>query len=338
MSLKNKKTVIVISIAVIVLTGITFFFFKGSKGSKGKGSEQVKFMHPRRGTVKLSISTTGIVQPQNRLEMKPPMNGRVDRILVKEGFRVKTGQVLAWMSSEERAALIDTARSKGKEAVRYWKNAYQQIPLISPISGTVIVRDIEPGQTITTTTAVLVVSDRLIVEADVDETDIGNVKRGQKAIITLDAYPDVVVEARVSHISYESTTENNVTVYKVDIVPDEVPSVYRSGMSANIEIIQELKEDCLLLPDDIIKSDDNGKFVLIAGKGKDGMIPEKRYVETGVTDKSSIEILKGLSEKDRIIIRKQKGMFHLEESSVHSKNPFMPKRPRRGNGGGPKRP
>lgn len=334
MILKNKKIVTGILIIGIALTGTVFFL----KESKGKGSELVKVIHPWRGAIKLSISVTGIVQPQNRLEIKPPMNGRVDRILVKEGLRVKAGQVLAWMSSEERAALIDAARSKGKKAVRYWENAYQQIPLISPISGTVIVRNIEPGQTITTTTAVLVVSDRLIVEADVDETDIGNVKRGQNAVITLDAYPDVVVKAGVSHISYESTTENNVTVYKVDIVPVEVPSVYRSGMSANIEIIQELKEDCLLLPDEIIKSDDKGKFVIIAGKGKDGVVPEKRYIETGVTDKSSVEISKGLSEEDRIIVKGQKRVLQLEESSDHSKNPFMPKRPRRGHGGGPKRP
>jgi multidrug efflux pump subunit AcrA (membrane-fusion protein) len=49
----------------------------------------------------ISILATGVVQPQNRLEIKPPIAGRIERVLVEEGETVKRGQILAWMSSRK---------------------------------------------------------------------------------------------------------------------------------------------------------------------------------------------------------------------------------------------
>lgn len=91
-----------------------------------------------------------------------------------------------------------------------------------------IVRAVEPGQTVTSVDAVIVLSDRLIVKAQVDETDIGRVKTGQKATVSLDAYPREEIGADVDHISYESKLVNNVTTYEVDILPGEVPAVFRT--------------------------------------------------------------------------------------------------------------
>ena len=83
---------------------------------------------PGRGNIEVLITTTGTVQPQNRLEMKPPISGRIEEILVREGSNVKKGEVVAWMSSTERAALIDAARSKGGETLQYWEDAYKPTP------------------------------------------------------------------------------------------------------------------------------------------------------------------------------------------------------------------
>ncbi len=66
-----------------------------------------------RGDIDVTVLATGVVQPSNRLEIKPPIAGRVEQVLVNEGQHVRRGQVLAWMSSSERAALIDAARAKG---------------------------------------------------------------------------------------------------------------------------------------------------------------------------------------------------------------------------------
>ena len=100
----------------------------------------------------------------------------MERVLVTEGDVVKQGQVLAWMSSTDRAALLDAARMQSKETSSYWETVYKPTPLIAPISGQVIVQQIQPGQTLGLDSAVVVLSDRLIVKAQVDETDIGRVK------------------------------------------------------------------------------------------------------------------------------------------------------------------
>ncbi len=193
-----------------------------------------------RGDIENFITATGTVQPQNRLEIKPPVNGRVEEILVNEGDHVKKGQVIAWMSSTERAALLDAARSKGEETLQYWEELYKPTSLVAPIDGDIIVRAVEPGQTVTSGDPVLVLSNRLIVKAQIDETDIGKVQIGQKASVSLDAYPREKIKAAVNHISYESKLINNVTIYEADILPREVPLIFRSGMTANGNIMENI--------------------------------------------------------------------------------------------------
>ncbi len=272
------------------------------------------------GSIENIISTTGTVQPQNRLEIKPPIGGRIEKILVKEGDKVKIGQTLVWMSSTERAALLDAARAQGEESLKDWQEVYKPTPLMATIEGEVIVRAVEPGQTVTSTDAVIVLSDRLIVKAQVDETDIGKVKIGQEAIISLDAYPQVKVDAKVDHVSYESTIVNNVTTYEVDIVPQRVPDVFRSGMSANVDIIEKSKDNILLIPLEALKRDKEGSFVLL-GQGR-GKKPVKRRVELGILGENNVEVVFGLKAKDTIIIKTQK--YQPPKSSKLNSSPFMP--------------
>ena len=104
---------------------------------------------------------------------------------------VKTGQTLALMSSTERAALLDAAQTQGPEAIKYWEDVYKPTPLLSPIDGEVIVSKDYPGQTITASDVIVVLSDHLIVQAQVDETDIGKIKLGQEVTLSLDAYPQI---------------------------------------------------------------------------------------------------------------------------------------------------
>ena len=153
------------------------------------------------------------------------MGGRIEEILVEEGRVVKKGAVLAMLSSTERAALLDAAKLQGKNEESYWNNVYKKTTVLAPMDGQVIVRSVDPGQTVTASDSLFVLSDRLIVKAFVDETDIGRVKIGQKALIGLDAYPDIRVTGAVEHIYYESHLQNNVNIYNVDIIPDRIPDV-----------------------------------------------------------------------------------------------------------------
>ena len=157
-----------------------------------------------RGDLQTTILSTGTVLPENRLEIKAPVAGRIDQVLVNEGANVKKGQILAWMSSTERAALLDAARARGADEVKRWEEIYKSTPIMAPLPGSIILKNVEPGQTITTADAIYAMSDRLTVKALVDETDIAKIKLHQKAEIILDAYPDQKIAATVDQIAFEA--------------------------------------------------------------------------------------------------------------------------------------
>jgi len=317
--IKNRKWPIYLGILVVII--IAVFILR----SKGKSSDDAtQEMRPAIGAIQTSVTSTAVIQPQNRLEIKPPINGRIDKILVKEGDQIKVGQTLALMSSTERAALLDAARARGPEEIKYWEDVYKATPLIAPIDGEVIVSTVEPGQTVTASDVIVVLSDYLIVQAQVDETDVGKVRIGQEAAITLDAYPEIKITGKVGHIYYESQIVNNVTIYKVDILPDSIPDVFRSGMSATVNIMEKSKDDVLTLPIGAVKRDKTGAYVLVS-KAK-GQKPEERKVELGISDEKNVEMLSGLTVNDRVLVVTQKYKANTSKSGT---NPLMPAMRRR---------
>ncbi len=313
MTLNNKKF---ITLVLALAAGEVFIF--GCAAKKAGTAETTKIVNASIGSIKSKITSTGTVQPKNRVEIRPTTDGRVEDILVNEGDHVKKGQILAWMSSQERASLLDAARAKGSAELKYWQDVYKPTPLIAPIDGEVIVRAVEPGQSVTAATAVLVLSDQLIVVATVDETDIGKVLVGQNSLAGLDAYPDVSARGKVDHISYESKTVNNVTTYEVDIIPEKVPSVFRSGMTANVTIFDKQKANVLVLPLEAVTVDNTGSYVSV-DTGIPGK-PEKRKIETGMNDLSNVEVVSGITEAEKIIVTSKK--FALNQQSAGT-NPFF---------------
>lgn len=312
---KHKKIPLIVFI-IIVLIAVFSFIRNTNKIDNKVVKKEIK---PFRGDITLSVTTTGDVEPQNRLEIKPSINGRIEEMFVQEGDKVKKGAVLALMSATERAALVDAARAKDDETLKYWEEVYKKSPIISPMDGEVIVRSVEPGQTVTTNDDVVVLSDRLIINAQLDETDIAEVKVGQIALITLDAYPDVNIEGVVDHIAYESKLVNNVTIYDVDIVAREVPDFFRSGMSTNVEIIEDQRKNVLLIPVGAVISDKGGVFVMV--KNRRSKTFEKKEIKTGLSDEKNIEIVSGLSAGDLVVVS---GQAYSSSRKKTGSNPFMP--------------
>ena len=311
---KIKKWPVYLSILIVII--IAVFLLKANKKSSDETTQEIA---PATGAIQTTITSTATVQPQNRLEIKPPINGRIDEILVKEGEDVKTGQMLALMSSTERAALLDAARARGPEEIKYWEDVYKPTPLLSPIDGEVIVSKDEPGQTITSSDVVVVLSDHLIVQAQVDETDIGKIKLDQEATLTLDAYPQIKITGKVNHIYYESMVVNNVTIYQVDILPGSVPDVFRSGMSATVNIIVEAKENVMTLPLAAVKRSKEGSYVLLS-ESVDKK-PIERKVELGISDEKNVEIISGLTADDKVLMTTQKYKISTAKSGT---NPLSP--------------
>ncbi len=208
------KKVLYISVVTIVLLTIGWFIFK-----KDKKLESLKEIKPQRDTIIISFRINGFVSPRNRIEIKSQIAGRIEDILVQEEQKVSKGEIVAWLSSTERAALLDIAKSKGEEEYKKWQEIYKPTPIIAPLDGFIIVRDKEPGQTVSANEAILVMADELIIRANVDETDLPNIKLGQRVKFFLDAFPEKQFNGIVEHIAYESQVISNVTVYEIRIKP-----------------------------------------------------------------------------------------------------------------------
>lgn len=280
------------------------------------------------GDLEIQILSTGVVQPENKVEIKPPIAGRVEKVLVREGTKVKKGQILAWMSSTERAAMLDAASAKGPQELKEWEEMYRATPILAAINGTIIQKNIESGQTFTTADAILVMSDRLTVKAQVDETDISKIKVKQNALITLDAYPEKKIQAQVDLIAYDATTVNNVTTYIVDVLPREPPEYMRSGMTANVVFVVDSKRDVLVVPTEAIKSD--GKTNTVSMKSTDSKQTFEREVELGISDGKKTEIVAGLQAGEKILVQE----FKIKGQKSSGANPFSPMGGPRGSRGG----
>lgn len=276
---------------------------------------------PARRDIQIKILSTGVVQPENRLDIKSPVGGRVEQVLVREGNVVKKDQTLLMMSSLERAALLDAARARSPEELQKWQEYYKPTPLIAPLNGTVISRNVEPGQTVTTGDALIVMSDRLTVKAQVDETDIAEIKLKQKASIVLDAYPGDPVEGHVDQIAFDARTINNVTTYTVDVLPMKTPHFMRSGMTANVNFSIRSKDNVLTVPMEAIRTIEGKSYIMVPSKEQKNKVVE-RIVELGASDGKFVEIVQGLGDSEKFLIP-QVNARALTKGNV-SGSPFSP--------------
>jgi macrolide-specific efflux system membrane fusion protein len=238
-----------------------------------------------------------MVQPENKLAIKPPINGRAEQVLVAIGDKVKQGQVLAWMSSSERAALLDAARTKGEKELARWEDFYKPAALVAPLDGTIIDKSVVPGQVVTSSDTVFTMSDHLVAAANLDETDLAKTRLGQKVEMLLDAYPNQPFTGKVERIAYTSTTVSNVTTFEVDILPDRVPDFMRNGMTADLTFVMDEKEDALVIPLLAVTKQGDKDTVLMPGATQ-----QTRVVTLGINDGKQVEVISGLKESDAVLL------------------------------------
>lgn len=130
----------------------------------------------------------------------------------------------------------------------------EKAKILSPISGVVLSRAVEPGQTVASTLQAPVLFSiaedltEMEIQVDVDEADVGKVKEGQKASFTVDAYPDREFKAEIRQLRFGSETTQNVVTYKAVLTTDNSDLLLRPGMTATAEITVENIDDALLIP------------------------------------------------------------------------------------------
>lgn len=296
----KKKTVLISAVIILIICFAGYKYF-----SKKENKPQISYVQVEafQSDVKEVIDTTGEVAALNRVEIKPSVAGRVDSLLVNEGDYVRKGQILAYLSSTDRVAILDAVRANEKEKLSQWEDTYKPTPVLSPMNGKIILRNVVEGQTISTSDVLFALADELIVVASVDETDIGKIKYGQKAVITLDAYKDESVDGKVFQILEEGQNVSNVITYYVKIRPGHTPKFFKSLMTANIEITVTEKKNVTVIPWDALNEDSEGKLYVLTGGNN---VNNKKEVTAGINDGDKVEIISGLNPGDTVLIKKQK--------------------------------
>lgn len=141
----------------------------------------------------------------------------------------------------------------------------------SPVDGVVISRDVDVGQTVAASfqapTLFTIAQDlrKMQVEVALDEADIGRIREGQKAIFTVDAFPDKQYQGLVGQIRKSPQNVQNVVTYTVIVTSDNKDQSLMPGMTANVELIIAELPDALRVPNSALRFKAEGVAVASSG-------------------------------------------------------------------------
>jgi RND family efflux transporter MFP subunit len=237
--------------------------------------------------------------------------------------QANTAQDVLKMQDVEQAK---EAVSVAQDQVTYNKAQVDKTFIRSPISGTVLQLAAQQGETLAaglSAPTLIVVADlnRLQVDAYVDETDIGKVKLGQEADITVDAFPKKVFKGKVSKIASGSTIQQGVITYDVTVALNNVRSQLKPDMTANVTVQTGKRENVLLVPTEAVKGGVRGSTVTVMTRANNHTTVESRKVKTGGTDGVNTEIQDGLQEGDTVVLA---GMTNSSRPNRGAANGFGP--------------
>jgi HlyD family secretion protein len=214
----------------------------------------------------------------------------------------------------------------------------------SPIDGVVISRNVSKGQTVaaafSTPTLFSIANDltSMLIEADIDEADIGKVKVGQRVEFFVDAFQNDNFNGIVKQVRLQPKSIQNVVNYTVVIEVKNPDLKLFPGMTANISIIVEDKKGILItptsalnyiLPDelpldlhivDTTGYDENEISNRARVWMKEGNTLRATIVETGITDGSTTEIISGIKPGTEIVT----GIDEKKENVIKKKSPLVP--------------
>jgi RND family efflux transporter MFP subunit len=175
----------------------------------------------------------------------------------------------------------------------------------SPVNGVVASISTQEGETaaagfLAPTFVTIVDLAQLELRAYVDETDIGRIQKGQTVSFTVDTYPGEAFHGTVETIYPKPEIQNNVVNY-VTVVKIAPPNgrVLRPEMTATVQTFTQMKTGVLVVPKTAVQTEGEKMFVTVSTIN--GV--EKRCITTGISDKKYYEVLSGLSEKERVVVK-----------------------------------
>lgn len=252
---------------------------------------------------------------QHQQTVTATTSGTVAAVCVKEGTAIEANTAIVQLSGTELSKQVQSAADSLLNAQLSMSDTEKQMEnytITSPISGTVIQKNVKAGDTVgTDTTAsetLCTIYDLSYLEMtlNVDELEILSIKEGQTVTITADAISDRTFTGVVTSVSAAGTTTGGTTTYPVTIRIDDVGDLL-PGMNATAEIVVSSASNALAIPNGSVV---RGNYVLVtkdspsAVNAVQDMTAPDGYVyvkiTTGTSDNDSIEVTGGLQEGDTI--------------------------------------
>lgn len=213
-----------------------------------------------------------------------------------DSYRLKLEQA----ESEEPSANLAQAQA----SLSYQQSQLANTVITSPISGEVGAKNVEIGNTVSSTTqAVTVVNlDRVKVQVAVGEQHIGKIKQGQEVRVIVPSVREEPFTGLITNLS--PAADPKTKSFYLEVKLENPDRVLKQGMFAEVHISTDRKENVLTVPVDAVvqKSGENIVYTVV-----DGAARENR-VKVGISDGKVTEITGGLNEGDQVIVLGQQGL------------------------------
>ncbi len=234
-----------------------------------------------------------------------------------------------------KSAEIEYAQASNQyEMIRELDVPGTVIHVYATASGVVIEREINEGEMVQSSissygegTVVMKIADlnKMIVKTNINEVDISKFKTGQEAQIKIDALPYEEFHGMVTKIAPMAVTENNAKVFPVEISINATGKVVKPGMTANLTIIGESRNNVLTIPIRAVFSNDQNQDIVYllpatatpAAKTADSSKAKSKKktaqktaapegiatpIKLGANDMQMVEVVEGLKEGDKILL------------------------------------
>jgi HlyD family secretion protein len=171
-------------------------------------------------------------------------------------------------ATEHEAAQIDYANSQSalvsaRTSLDLRKQSLEDATVTAPVAGTIIERTVALGTVITSATGAFGGGTTLLKMADLskvriralfNETDIGQVRPGQSATVTVDAYPERRFVGTVEKIEPQAVIQQNVTMFPVLVTLDNTEGLLKPGMNGETNVMVEQRSSVLAVPNDAVRN------------------------------------------------------------------------------------
>jgi len=270
------------------------------------------------------------------------------RKLAAEGISAKEALETAELAHESARLRVEAAHegiNQAQAALAKAEDDLQKTTIYAPLAGRVVTLNAKEGEVVVSGTmnnpasVIGVIADlsEILVEVDVDETDVVKVRPGQQATIAVDALPDVEFRGSVVEVGssgFAKPAQPDVEFFLVKVLFDKPDERLRPGMSARATIQVTTQKGALVVPLQAVVdreptlpkgekapttrstatrvSDEARPTIFVV----DGKKASQRPVKTGVSDATHIEILEGVKEGERVVTGPYRSLKKLADGDA----------------------